>query len=316
MTGLLPPATETTPKKTCELADQFAERSPGERLSKLPPAPRYPARPIALLVRAIERGQGAGISMMEWVLFLRDKPQWDEENSLRAKEIARKTWRVALRQSGLWEMFIWRWGLQMLGYADLFPESMIQTARAIVGEIPSTEQRRWQILHALEQGGAQGLALTAMRNRAVPIELLARVRLPTWGPILDEALGLCPLIYTQRNSRDARWLLSCISAMAPRPQMGALEHLLETIPAAAAATTHAPLVNWLIDEYGPAQANSRWERLSQQGRRALREWTGAAYYRDFDHLVSLLCTSRRQAELGMYAHTAVLRLRAKVKSLR
>ncbi len=305
------PAISPVPSRTLAVAERFQD-SGDSPLRALPPAPRYPPRPVDKLVEALYLGQGTDISLMEWVIFLREKPQWDARYPGKANDSAYRVWLLALTHPPLWEMLLWRWGLQLLGQGELLPDSIARNAKTISGRVTRDFQGRWKLLEGMQRGGARGLATMSMLNGRSPEALLGGEGLPTWGSGLESALRLCPEVFTEHRSKQTGWLIRCLEEMTLEPQLEAIEHLLKTISSQVASATHVPLIEWLGHWYGPTTGPARWSRLSPEAKRTLRDWTGAVHYRDFEQLVKMMCRSSHTQTLGLDQHNNEYKLRSRV----
>ena len=70
--ALAAPGPWTAPR-TVALVDGLLGEEPTSLLGKLPPAPRFPPRPIEEILSMVVAGRGDEVSLMEWVFFLKTK---------------------------------------------------------------------------------------------------------------------------------------------------------------------------------------------------------------------------------------------------
>ncbi len=89
------------------------------------------------------------------------------------------------------------------------------------------------------------------------------------------------------NTQQVDWLLRCLDAMTIQQQISAVNNLLTQIPTTVGGS-FPKLVDWLQRYYSPRGTGERWHRLTEQAKRALREWIGAINYGDFANLVNRL----------------------------
>jgi len=311
---VLPRAVAIAPERTIEVARRFGAGS-GTALEGLPAPPRYPPRPIEQLLATLHAGQGQQISLMEWVLLLRDKDAWDAANPAGAVAAAREVWFFALSALPLWELLIWRLALSWTTGTSSMPTSMCRGFEAIRGEARRLDSDRWEALARLKQGPGD-LAALALERGLLPSDLMGSLRLPSWGEVLEAAAEACPEVFIQRAARRrdrTGWILACLEAMDLEPMVRGVERLLLGLEPVDAGDTHPDLVEWVGHWFNPTRNPGRWSRLSPEARRRLREWTGAVHYRDFERVYELMAQDGNRERLKLNESNNDYKLRSRIR---
>ena len=300
--------------RTMGVMSLLAEQPPG-LLGRLPPPRRFPPRSVESILSAVEAGRGAEVSLMEWVVFLKHKPAWDAARSDGGKASARAVWRFATTNPSLRRLLHWRLALATSGRPDVLPESLRTTFAEIAANFTREGRREAEVLVAL-LAGPRGFAAKAMNEAVTPAELLERVELPPWGAAVDKATEACARLFAKGGKSSAPktdWLISCLLDLTFAPQVAAVDHILTTLPPELAGTSLKRLAGWLERWFGPSSGKARWECLSTEGKVALRAWTGAIRYRDFERVAAQMWAPPMDTALGLDESNGVYKLETRVR---
>jgi hypothetical protein len=292
----------------------LAEQPPG-LLGRLPPPRRFPPRSVEAILSIVETGGGDEISLMEWVVFLKHKPSWDAARTDGGIHAARTVWRFARTSPSLRRLLHWRLALAASGRPDVLPESLRSTFAEIAASFTGDGRQEADVLVAL-LAGPGGFAAKAMNETVTPAELLERVALPPWGAAVDKATEACAHLFVKGGISSAQktdWLISCLLDLTFAPQVAAVDHILTTLPPELAGTSFKRLAVWLERWFGPARGKARWECLSTEGKVALRAWTGAIRYRDFERVAQQMWTPPTDIALGLDEGNGVYKLKSRVR---
>jgi hypothetical protein len=254
-----------------------------------------PPRSIEAILEDISNHQTEQITRLEWFFCLYKKSDWDQHHPQQVRHTSTLIWEAAKNIQWLRERLLWRLALYYDGdrlYYDgdrqqILPDSMIQTFQ--LEHIPSTNnyESTRTILSAASQKNASELANHCLSASKLPCELLEVTKLPTHLQVAQEALIQIPQQLASRNQithAAVDLLIRCLEQLSEEHQVEAVNHVLISIKKEV-ASQHPKLVDWLTQNYGVSQANSRWGRLSETAKKNLRKWIGATNYSDFQRLV-------------------------------
>ncbi|NJK61403.1 MAG: hypothetical protein HC921_00755, partial [Synechococcaceae cyanobacterium SM2_3_1] len=143
------------------------------------------------------------------------------------------------------------------------------------------------ISYLQSESPASGIANLAFQEYISPRELFVKAKLPSWIQPIQDAFGEVTEIFCTIDNpakHHSQWLIRCFDQMNHELQTRSVERLLLTLPKQTAGSL-PDLIQWLREHYGPKGLSLSWHSLSEEARKNLREWIGAASYQDFANLV-------------------------------
>lgn len=254
------------------------------------------ARNIVQIINDIENNNLENISLLEWVYCLFSKHTWDIENPNKSLLTSQKIWKFTKESDALKLRLFWRLVLYTFNPNEkILPFSLADTCPSFE---PQTEfdSSLIKIVNLLTQYSYKELAKICLNQFIQPDKLLTQYSLPYQIDIDDnltlvEAIQLSfPLVLNtvkNINEKPINFLIETLNILSPYPQLKAVENLLNNISADIGGK-YPKLVNWLKNNYGLTSNNSRWNQLSIEAKKALKQWIGAVNYRDFEKLVDLI----------------------------
>lgn len=275
--------------------------------------PNFPIRPIDALLALLAAGEGQRIGLMEWVMLLRRKQEWDGRHPDRSRASARAIWREALGNLPLERLLCWRLALRAGGLGEArLPDSLWDTFDEYAGQRADTSGTR--LLKALIERDWSMIATLVLREQSPVQSVFARAGLPPLLPVVDAIhRALVPaFLDSNRTKATANGLLRCIQGLRTDARVEAVEQLVLGIDAADAADW-PKLHAWVLGRFGPHAADSLWYRLSPQAQARLQTWLSAARYRDFERIVELITRRKPDKALSEEDQKDIKRLKSRSK---
>lgn len=288
----LPEPPQFQPNNLAELAKKLGSPGSFPDLKNLENSGIPRSRSMEELLADIQHGEAHPVSRLEWVYCIQTKALWDKEHPHRRMATSEAIWEVAAHNSWLSRLLLWRLALYHSGQVEeVLAPTLAECFPIFVSRTKDTKSLPARIVQALtqEQPG-YGVARIACEHLLTPKELLERAELPHWIPVVGMALDCVPFqLSTLKppNQQHVDWLLRCLDEMSVQQQVSAVNYLLTQVPTKVGGS-FPKLVDWLRRYYGPRVTGERWHQLSDQAKRALREWIGAINYSDFANLVDRL----------------------------
>ncbi|BAQ62926.1 hypothetical protein GM3708_3332 [Geminocystis sp. NIES-3708] len=253
-------------------------------------------RNIDQIINEIENNNLENISLLEWVYCLFSKHSWDIENPNKSLPTSQKIWKFTKESDALKLRLFWRLVLYTFNPNEkILPFSLADTCPSFE---PQTEfdKSLIKILNLLIKNAYKELAEICLNKLIQPDKLLTQYSLP-YKINIDDNLTLVEAIQLSFplalktiqniNEKQINFLIETLNILSPYPQLKTVENLLNNISADVGGK-YPKLVNWLKNNYGLTGNNSRWNQLSIEAKKALKQWIGAVNYRDFEKLVDLI----------------------------
>lgn len=288
----LPETPQFQPNKLIELARNLGCSGNFTSLEKLKNLPVAQARNIDEILTDIQHGRANKVSRLEWVYCTQNKAVWDKENPDKSRATAEAIWNLAVRDSWLSRILLWRLTLYHSGQLEEVLAPTLANCFSIF-EAHSNNSRLLpvRIIKALTQGrSAYDVATIAREHLLTPKELLNNAKLPQGIPVVGRTLKSIVSQFTKLqppSKQQVEWLLRCLDEMSLEQQVSAVNDLLTQVSTKVGGS-FPKLVAWLRKHYSPRGTGERWHQLSEQAKRALRDWIGAVNYGDFANLVDRL----------------------------
>jgi hypothetical protein len=238
----------------------------------------------------LEQGNTEAISLLEWVYCIYYKKDWDQKHSKDQQlSTSRLIWENSIDNDAIKQRLCWRLAYYYDGYRDSLAPSFVETFSTLSDihddnlavKILCTLQKRDQVL---------AVAKLSLCKNLTPKDLFKIAQLPTNLSIINDALEYVVTAFSERlnpTQEEAIWLLNCFEIMTVEQEISAVETLLKKVSAEVGGQFNN-LVQWLHNNYSPRVTVSQWSRLSTEAKSALRQWLGAANYRDFQKLVEII----------------------------
>ncbi|NCO75544.1 MAG: hypothetical protein GW795_13060 [Cyanobacteria bacterium] len=254
------------------------------------------SRNIEQIINDIEKNNLENISLLEWVYCLFSKHSWDVENPDKSLSTSEKIWKFTKKSDALKLRLFWRLVLYTFNPKEkILPFSLADTCPSFE---PQNEDDKSliKIVNLLFQNSYEELAEICLNKLIQPNKLLTQYSLP-YRINIDNNLTLVEKIQLSFplalksvkniNEKQINFLIETLNILSPYPQLKAVENLLNNISADIGGK-YPKLVNWLKNNYGLTGNNSRWNQLSIEAKKSLKQWIGAVNYRDFEKLVDLI----------------------------
>ncbi|NBD15566.1 MAG: hypothetical protein GVY04_05285 [Cyanobacteria bacterium] len=238
----------------------------------------------------LAQGNAENISLLEWVYCISYKKDWDQKHSKDQRlSTSRLIWESAIDNDVVKQRLYWRLAHYYDGYRNSLAPSLVETFSNLSDvndddlpvKILITLQRRDPLLP---------IAKLSLQEELTPQDLFKTAQLPTNLSIIDHALEYVATAFSEQlnpKQKNVNWLLNCLQDMTIAQEISAVETLLKTVSAEVGGQFNN-LVQWLQTNYSSRATASKWNRLSPEGKSALRQWFSAANYRDFQRLVEII----------------------------
>lgn len=290
----LPEPPQFQPNKLIELAKNIGNSSSFTSLEKLKDFPIVRSRNIDEILTDIQHGKANQVSRLEWVYCIQNKALWDKEHHDKSTVTAEAIWNLAVRDSWLSRLLLWRLVLYHSVQSEkeqVLAPTLVNGFHVYVSRTKNQKLLPIRIIKALTQGqSGYDVAMIACEHLLTPKELLNSAKLPQGIPVVEKALESVVSQFTKLklpNEQQVEWLLRCLDEMSLKQQISAVNDLLTQVPTKVGGS-FPKLVVWLREHYSPRGTGERWYQLSEQAKRALRDWIGAVNYGDFANLVDRL----------------------------
>lgn len=289
---ILPEPPQFQPNNLMELARNLGSSGSFPNLKKLENSPIPKSRSIEEILAQIQHNQANQVSGLEWVYCIQSKALWDREHPDSSKATSKAIWEVATHNKWLSSLLLWRLALYHSGQGEkALAPTLAECFPTFVSLTKNPKPLPIQIVELVIQGqsGAE-VARIAREYLLTPKELLKRAELPQWIPVVEKASDYIARQFSTLHSPNIQqvdWLLRCLDEMLVEQQISTVNDLLTQIPTTVGGS-FPKLVDWLQRYYSPRGTGERWHRLTEQAKRALREWIGAINYGDFANLVDRL----------------------------
>ncbi|MDR9404415.1 MAG: EH signature domain-containing protein [Halothece sp. Uz-M2-17] len=251
-----------------------------------------PPRSLDDIFMDLEQRNAENISLLEWVYCIYYKKDWDQKHSKDQQlSTSRLIWEGAIDNDAIKQRLCWRLAYYYDGHRNrnsLAP-SLVETfstlsdihGNDLAVKILCTLQKRDPVLP---------IAKLSLRKELTPKDLFKTAQLPTNLSIINDALEYVVTAFSEHlnpTRKEASWLLNCFEIMTVEQEISAVETLLKKVSAEVGGQFNN-LVQWLQNNYSPRATASQWSRLSTEAKSTLRQWFGAANYRDFQKLVEII----------------------------
>jgi len=288
----LPESPHYQPNKLIELVRNLGNSSSLTSLEKLKDFPIVRSRNIGEILTDIQHGKANQLSRLEWVYCIQTKALWDKEHPEQRMATSEAIWEIAAQNSWLSRLLFWRLALYHSGQGEqVLAPTLAECFPIFVSRTKNPKFLAIRIIEALTQGEpGYDVATIACKHLLTPKELLNNAKLPQAIPLVGKVLDCVAHQFAKiklPNEQQVEWLLCCLNEMSLKQQVSAVNDLLTQVPTKVGGS-FPKLVDWLRRYYDPRNTGERWHQLSEQAKRALREWIGALNYGDFANLVDRL----------------------------
>ena len=290
----LPEPAQFQPSNLVELAKNISISGNFTSLEKLKSFPFLRSRNIDEILTDIQHGRANKVSRLEWVYCIQNKALWDKENPDKSRATAEAVWNLAVGDSWLRCLLLWRLVLYHRVQTEkeqVLAPTLADSFHVFVSRTQDTKLLSIRLVKLLiQEQPSYEVTIIACEHLLTPKELLNSAKLPQGIPTVGKALDFVARHFAKLkppNEQQVEWLLRCLEEMSLNQQVSAVNDLLTQVPTKVGGS-FPKLVDWLRRYYDPRISGERWHQLSEQAKRALREWIGAVNYGDFASLVDRL----------------------------
>ena len=249
-----------------------------------------PPRSLDDIFIDLEQGNADNVSLLEWVYCIYYKKDWDQKHSKDQQlSTSRLIWESAIDNNAIKQRLCWRLAYYYDGYRDSLALSLVETFSTL-SDIHDDDLAVQVLCTLQKRDPVLPIAKLSLRKELTPQDLFKTAQLPTNLSIIYDALEYVVTAFSKRSNptpKEASWLLNCFEIMTVEQETSAVETLLKKVSAEVGGQFNN-LVQWLQNNYSPRVTVSQWSRLSTEAKSALRQWFGAANYRDFQKLVDII----------------------------
>lgn len=249
-------------------------------------------RSIDEILEALEQGYSESISPLEWIYCFHTKDSWDKEHPEDSRHSAKSIWKAATENPQmaylLHSLLLYRLVLYYDGNKKSLPNSLVEGFSEFSQKLKTTIPLKLNIIQALSsEKPDRELAKLSWQNLVLPQQLLTQKNLPSWITPAKDGLGSIINLFTlsdKPSKEQVEFLIKCLEQMSTEQQIQSVNNLLSRIPVEY-SSKYPQLINWLKLKY---RTGELWNRLSDNSKKALKDWIGSINYRDFETLVDLV----------------------------
>ncbi|MFP4133153.1 MAG: EH signature domain-containing protein [Halothece sp.] len=283
------------PTALTELANKIGnntEFSPPELPQGVAQYQNLNPRSLDEIVMDLEEGNADNITLLEWVYCIYAKEEWDAEHSQEQRlATSRLVWENAIDNYTLKQRLCSRLAYYYDGNKESLARSFVETFSSLSDVLRDDDLTVSVLLQFRKRDPLLPLAQLSLSEQLTPKQLFITAQLPSNLSIINDVLEYVVTAFSQSipQQNQANWLVKCLEDMTVDQEISAVETLLKSVSAEFGGQFQN-LVQWLQNHYGSRSSSSRWNRLSSEAKSALRQWLGAANYRDFQKLVNLIAS--------------------------
>lgn len=249
--------------------------------------PRY----LDEILMDLEQGNADQITLLEWVYCIYAKQEWDSEHSSEQRlATSRLVWENAIDNDMLKQRLCSRLAYYYDGNKHSLARSFVETFSTLSNAIENDDLAVKVLLKLKQRDPLLPLAQLSLSKELTPKELFITAQLPNNLSIIDDVLEYVVTAFSEQltpKPNHANWLVKCLEEMTVEQEISAVKTLLTSVSAEVGGE-FTNLVQWLQNNYGSGATGSKWDRLSSDAKSVLRQWFGAANYRDFQRLVNFI----------------------------
>ena len=238
----------------------------------------------------LEEGNADNITLLEWVYCIYAKEEWDSQHSREQQlSTSRSIWENAIDNYVLKPRLCSRLAYYYDGNKNSLARSFVETFSSLSDVLGDDDLTISVLLKFRKRDPLLPLAQLSLSEQLTPKQLFITAQLPSNLSIINDVLEYVVTAFSQSipQQNQATWLVKCLKEMTIAQEVSAVETLLKSVSAEVGGQFQN-LVQWLQNNYGSRVTASKWERLSSEAKSALRQWFGAANYRDFQKLVEII----------------------------
>ncbi|AFZ51164.1 EH signature domain-containing protein [Dactylococcopsis salina] len=252
----------------------------------------YTPRSLDKILMDLEDGNIDHITFLEWIYCIYAKQEWDREHSSEQRlATSRLVWENAIGNDMLKQRLCSRLAYYYDGNKKVLAPSFVETFSTLSDVVGDDDLTVSVLLQFRKRDPLLPLAQLSLAEELTPKNLFITAQLPSNLSIINDVLEYVVTAFSQSKLQQnhAAWLVQCLEDMTVEQEISAVETLLKNVSAEIGGQ-FTNLVTWLQNNYGSRTTASKWNRLSSEGKSALRQWFGSANYRDFQRLVDLVAS--------------------------
>lgn len=281
------------PTALTELANKIGnntEFSPPELPPEVAHYKNFNPRSLNEILMDLEQGNADNITLLEWVYCIYAKEEWDAEHSQEQRlATSRLVWENAIDNYTLKQRLCSRMAYYYDGNKKVIGQSFAETFSSLSDVVGNNDLTVNILLKLQQRDPLLPLAQLSLSEHLTPKQLFITAQLPSNLSIINDVLEYVVTAFSQSKPQQnqATWLVKCLEDMTVDHEISSVETLLKSISAEIGGQFQN-LVQWLQNNYGSQATASKWNRLSGEAKSSLRQWFGAANYRDFQKLVDII----------------------------
>ena len=249
-------------------------------------------RSLDKILMDLEDGNTDNITFLEWVYCIYAKQEWDREHSQEQQlATSQLVWENAIGNDMLKQRLCSRLAYYYDGNKKVLAPSFVETFSTLSDVVGDDDLTVSVLLQFRKRDPLLPLAQLSLAKELTPRDLFVTAQLPSNLSIINDVLEYVVTAFSQSKLQQNKtnWLVQCLEDMTVEQEISAVETLLKNVSAEIGGQ-FPNLIRWLQNNYGSRTTISKWNRLSSEGKSALRQWFGSANYRDFQRLVDLVAS--------------------------
>lgn len=243
-------------------------------------------RSLSECAEAILSGEAASLNRMEWIRLCGGRQEWSFSDT-ESDQLAGAIWSYAADDSDVSRILLWRVALYHTGREQALREQLWDA----FSDAPALNDAG-TLLRALIDQKYRSLIRIAHTNGLTPGALFRMHHLPARPDLLQPVRRQVSAMFfelSNPSTADVEWYVRCLEKSSPELKVKAAEQLLGRLrDLDGSDKVYRPLRDWLRKTFNPSSKNDLWTKLSSESKRLLREWLGAATYKDFETIVDLV----------------------------
>ena len=245
-------------------------------------------RTFSALTAAITSGNAASLNRIEWIRLCSGRSDWDLSSD-DTTHLSASIWNYAAEDPDVARLLLRRVAMRHTGRKRAIQRALWRQFG--VGTTALSVGNAGTLLRALIEGQYISIAEIAYEGDCTHNHLFAQHGLPTRPELLEPVYRHTSTVFLdldEPSEADIRWYVRCLDESSVALQVKAAERMLRQLRETDVGGMYRPLRNWLQSTFNPTSGEGLWDRLSTDGKRLLRGWLGAATYKDFETVATLV----------------------------
>lgn len=261
--------------------------------------PELPPRDIDTILRLVETGDEAEISVLEWITLLNGKEQWDSIHAGRARATNQLIWQTAVNHHGLRYLLYWRIILFLDGQERSMAKGLVQLFKEFQTSLMRIDRQRTTLINGFQTKTYDQLCKLSLSLKATPKQVLIKCGLPGKTQFSIDCIKEIPRYWAKHSFDFSLTSLLSFAKKLTLPEQDQFYSAAMTDIPLETLSGYKPLIADILSLYQPNKPNSRYMQLSPSAKKVIQELIGVMSFDDFKHLIDKLTTEEIARKLQL-----------------